>query len=98
MHPNTDWEANRQTEWKAIFTETGYKDNAWTYLSWIEYWDEVTQIKKEAYILANPDFKFKLMSEAQANKLLEDYGFDENWNQLVTVKDFVFTDNRLEEI
>ena len=93
-HPNTNGEFQKQVGIESTFIETPYQDVDWAYLSYIDYPDTTTQTDKDNHILANPEFKFKLISEKKANQMLENMGFDDNGNPYVTVSNFVFTDNR----
>lgn len=91
--PCTDDRVNKETGWITTFTETPYCISDWRFISLVEYPDNCTEENVEYFKNLDPDFEFTFITELEANTLLNGC-----YNWLVTVKDFVFTDNRPKDI
>jgi len=91
--PNTNNRVEIETGWMTKFFETSYQHADWRFLAHVEYPDEATVEQVEYFRLLDPAFEFTFITEQEANTLLQ-----QTYNWDVTVTDFVFTDNRLENI
>ena len=97
-NPNTSWLVDLQTSWQIILTETPYKDATWVYFSMVEYADDIPHEVLSDFLANNPEFKFKVINEVTANKILQNMWTDVEWNYYVTVNNFVITDNTPEDL
>ena len=86
--PNTNDRASLESGWVVTFTETPYQLN-WTFISVVEYPDNTPQEQLDYFMSIDPDFNFTILTEEEANALLQTAY---NWE--VSVNNFVFTDNR----
>ena len=93
-HPNTWGLADLQTSWQIILTETAYQDPSWVYFSMVEYEDNIPAEVLSTFLANNPEFKFKVINEVTANKILQNSWTDAEWNYYVTVSNFIISDNR----
>jgi len=89
--PNTNDRVNVETGWITTFFETPYQITDGRFISYVEYPDITSVEEVEYFRNLDPDFSFTFIDELEANTLLS-----ELWD--VTVSDFVFTDNRPQDI
>lgn len=76
------------------FQETSYELNNY-FLGIAKYPQDTPQDFIDGLLLKFSEFEVEFVSEEEANAFLSEVGGkDENWEQLLTVKDFKFTDNR----
>lgn len=87
--PNTNWKFDRLTV-DSKFYETPYEVN-WTFLAYVEYPDNTLLSTIDNFIVENSEYNFTFLTEEEANEFLSNL-----WD--VSVKDFIFTDNRPLEI
>ena len=92
-HPNTWGLADLETSWQVILTETPYKDPTWVYFSMVEYADDIPHEVLSDFLANNPEFKFKVINEVTANKILSYMWDDAEGNPYVTVSNYIITDN-----
>lgn len=86
LDPNTDSSFDKATK-DSKFYETPYEKD-WVFLASVEYPNTTPQEVIKHLLLMYKDFNFTFISEEQANLFLK-------WiDELISVKDFVFTDNR----
>lgn len=84
--PNTNNRVEEETNWVTKFFETAY-DHNWVFLAYVEYPDATTPDEISYFQNLDPEFNFTFITEAEANTHLSSI-----WD--ITVKDFVFEDNR----
>jgi len=85
LDPNTNGAFEQATE-NSKFNETPYEHN-WVFLWHIEYPDATPQEVIGGLLEEYKDFHFTFITEVEANTFLAQI-----WD--VTVKDYIFTDNR----
>ena len=90
IDPNTNWQFEAATT-GAKFIETPYEIKDGRFISVVEYPNETTQEQIDWLILAYKPFEFTFITEDEANVLLS-----ELWE--VTVANFIFEDNRPQDI
>ncbi len=88
---NTDNTFNNITNW-ASFQETPYQID-WKFIWIIDMPEDTSQERIDELITAYSDFKFKFITEAEANEQLTNLWTDDNNEPYISVKDFIFTDN-----
>lgn len=89
--PNTNNRVKKETNWVTKFFETPY-EFGWVFLAYVEYPNKTTIEEIEYFRNLDKDFNFTFIMEEEVNILLLKI-----WD--ISVKDFVFTDNReFEEI
>lgn len=84
--PNTNWNFEKQTT-GSKFYETPY-ELEWIFLAYVEYPDSIPLSVIDELIMINSEYNFKFINEEEANKFLKQI------SELISVKDFVFEDNR----
>lgn len=92
LDPNTNNSFENATK-DSRFNETPYEVD-WTYLAFVEYPDLTSPEVLLWLIKSYSEFNFKFISEEEANEFLAKIWGEDNWEQLITVKDYEFTNNR----
>lgn len=91
--PNTNNAVEERTAGLIRFIETPYEING-VFCAYIDFDPlKVNPKQIEYFRTLDPEMNFRIVTEEDINTLLSEYGSDEN-GQFVSVKDFVFTDNR----
>ena len=97
LDPNSNDAVSLATNWKTIFNETPYLLEDWRFIATVEYRDIETEENINYFLHLDEAFEFTFITEEVANELLKEFWENENW-YLVSVKDFIFTDNRVFDI
>lgn len=84
--PNTNNRVAIETAGYTTFYETCYEYNG-TFLAYVEYGDSFTDEQVAYFQNLDPAYNFTFLTEEEANTFLSNL-----WD--VSVKDFIFTDNR----
>jgi len=92
--PNTDNVFEEATT-DSIFNESPFKINDGRFICDVIYPDTTTQEQIDWLIAANLAFEFTFLTEEEANILLLEFWLDEGGIAFVSVKDFIYQDNRL---
>lgn len=88
--PNTNNIVEEATGWITKFTETAYDYNG-VFIAYVEFPTDTSDEQIEYFRTLDSDFNFTFVTEEEANIHLANI-----WD--ITVEDFVFTDNRPEDI
>jgi len=86
-HPCTNDRVNKETNWQIIFTETRFQLADWRYVSFLEHDWNIVQEQLDNWKVLDPAFEFTIITEEEANILLNELGD-------ITVSNFEFIDNR----